>query len=437
MQHASRTPPFDLPWRHFVVALLSLPVAFGAAAWGGEAITTAMRGPIALASVHILTLGFIAMAVMGALAQMVPVVLGTAIASEGALRVSHGLTALGTVALVAGFGARESLALIAGGGLAFAGLVLFVAVMGLTVSRVKKWEMTAATIAMALGFLALGGLLGLLSILNMRLGFSSLLYGAMPVHVHLLVGGWLTLLTAGVSYKLLPMFTLAYGHPPKTARWVVGLLASGSALWLPVLVWPGLWPLPGALLAVGASLYAWDAYRLVGRRKKKKLDTGLSLAVMGLGLLPVLATVGLAAGLGVPGAAAAYGFLLLGGWVTWTLIGYLYKIIPFIVWYHRFGQAQGPGPRPLAGDLVDARMAKAAQALLGLGVPAGALGLGLQLAPVFTAGAALAAVGATFAAADLLASPYRKGDPAWSRSSGKPSRTSSTPSSGSTSSISA
>lgn len=437
MNATHHSPPFSLVWRHVAVALVAFPVALAGLAWAAPAVVASPRGPEALAVVHLFAIGWIALVVMGALTQMIPVVLAVPLASHKAIAASHALTAMGALAMTAGFATGTPLALMSGGTAVTAGFLIFVATLALTLRGVKKWDLTAVAVAGALGLMVLGGLLGALMAANQRWVFAPALFGAMPAHAHLLTVGWLTALTAGVSYKLLPMFSLAYGHPLTVGRWALGLLLGGALLWLVTIPLPAAWPLPGALQGLGALIYAWDAHRLLARRKKRRLETGLGMAARAIALLPLVVASGVAAALGVPGAMGAYGVLLLVGWIGWTLIGYLYKIVPFLVWVQRFSSPESAGKRPLATELVDARLARVAGDALTIGTLGMAAGFLTAHPGGVRVSAAIAASGALVAAYDLFQSQHRKGAPrSWKPPFSTPSKASSTPNSASASSIS-
>jgi hypothetical protein len=59
-------------------------------------------------------------------------------------------------------------------------------------------------------------------------------------------------------------------------------------------------------------------------------------------------------------------FYLLG-WIAWTLLGYAYKVVPFLVWTHRFGRLAGRQKVPLVGDVLDVRLSLIVYALYGPG----------------------------------------------------------------------
>src|SRR3569833_1876900 len=103
-------PPFSLPLQFF----LSAPVFLLAAALlvvMDPAAVASRWTPQALALTHALTLGFLAMAMMGALMQMLPVVAGSPLPSPRAVAwLTQGPLALGTLSLMAGFLSTESIA---------------------------------------------------------------------------------------------------------------------------------------------------------------------------------------------------------------------------------------------------------------------------------------------------------------------------------------
>ncbi|MDR5708728.1 MAG: hypothetical protein QN140_02785, partial [Armatimonadota bacterium] len=36
--------------------------------------------------------------------------------------------------------------------------------------------------------------------------------------------------------------------------------------------------------------------------------------------------------------ASAAGFAVLAGWVSWAIMGQLYKVTPFLIWYYRYAK---------------------------------------------------------------------------------------------------
>ncbi len=99
-----QAPPFSVPMRFFMTAPAFAVAA--AAVWGlaGPEILLSRWTPSLLAVVHLVTLGFVTLTMMGAMLQMLPVVAGaTVIWPRASSALVHGLVTLGTVALAFAF----------------------------------------------------------------------------------------------------------------------------------------------------------------------------------------------------------------------------------------------------------------------------------------------------------------------------------------------
>jgi hypothetical protein len=58
-----------------------------------------------------------------------------------------------------------------------------------------------------------------------------------------------------------------------------------------------------------------------------------------------------------PAVLAALELAALVGWLGQSIIGYLYKIVPFLIWHARYGPLVGREPVPLMRELVHERWA--------------------------------------------------------------------------------
>lgn len=55
---------------------------------------------------------------------------------------------------------------------------------------------------------------------------------------------------------------------------------------------------------------------------------------------------------GLAGWQSVITFYLMG-WITWTVMTYAYKIVPFLVWNRRYGKQAGKGKVPVIADLIN------------------------------------------------------------------------------------
>ncbi len=94
-------------------------------------------------------------------------------------------------------------------------------------------------------------------------------------------------------------------------------------------------------------------------------------------------------------------FLLIGG-VSMFIAGHYFKIVPFIVWYHRFGAQVGKSKVPRVADLYSSRRASLTLVALGAGVGLVALGILLGQALVVRGGALALVLGIAVEAREMI-----------------------------------
>jgi hypothetical protein len=160
---------------------------------------------------------------------------------------------------------------------------------------------------------------------------------------------------------------------------------------------PGL-VVPGALaVATAATSHAWWVLEVARGRKRPELDWGLRFALTATGFIPPAVILGasLAADLlSGPRVALAYAVVVLGGWVSLTIVGMMLKVVPFLVWYRAFGPRAGRERVPTLADLSWPRVEGAAYGLLTAGVGLLAVALFVGDVAAIRAAAAVLALGA-------------------------------------------
>jgi hypothetical protein len=145
--------------------------------------------------------------------------------------------------------------------------------------------------------------------------------------------GWVAMLVVCVAFQVIPMFQSSQIYPALVTRWAVwllaGLLAAWSAVWV---YWPAHARMAGipvaAALAAFAALTAW----LLVKPKRKDTDATtlywrLSLASLAASALLYLMPAG-------EMVALATGVMFVAGFAMGAVNGMLYKIVPFLLWYH-------------------------------------------------------------------------------------------------------
>ncbi|WP_256754263.1 AbrB family transcriptional regulator [Mesorhizobium sp. Mes31] len=379
---------------YFTVALVFLVAAqmLMVAGYGFPAV--AAEAPETLVLVHMVTIGWLSMLMCGALFQFVPVLIAQPLRGERLVLPALICLLTGLAFLLAGFlqlaGVFDTgIPLLAlAGTLLPAGFLLVCGVLGGTLWRANL-QLPARFVAVglvcvlvtailgALFALLLSGYLPALAVIDFRVQ-------ALPVHIAIGLGGWLSFTAIGVSYRLLPMFMLSPDRERATSRvsWWIGVVA----LLLTALTSPIAAALEKVGLATGSAtalalalaiaalvLYGLDLSFFYRLRKRRAIELNsraaqvafLALALSGVLLLALLATGTLERHVG------ALLYLVAFGWLTGLGLSQLYKIVPFLTWLEYYGPVMGKKPTPRVQDLVIERRGWMWFALYFLGVMAG------------------------------------------------------------------
>ncbi len=375
-------PAATLPLRYMVAAALAFVLAAAGTVWLAGPLSGHYYQPRVVALVHTVTLGWITLTIMGATYQLIPVVLERPIWSERLARWQFVILAAGIPGMIAHFYIGT-----------WPGLALAAAVVGLgvachlvnalaTLFAVKAWSFTARLLVVALVGLALTVLFGLTLAADRIWTFlPGSFFPTLHAHFHLALLGWVAPMVMGVAARVYPMFLLARdpeGWPGALQLWGLPLGAATVTLGL-IAAKPLIIPGALAVAAAGAAHVAWVS-EMAASRKRPALDWGLRCALTGTAfLIPTIAIgLGFAVGLlGGPRLGLAYGVLALGGWVSLTIVGMLFKIVPFLVWYRVYGPLVGKAQVPTLAQLSWGRGEGLTYGLLSVGVTSLAVAAGL------------------------------------------------------------
>ena len=306
---------------------------------------------------HLLLLGFVVMVIMGAMYQLVPVAFLTPIWSQKFAYFQFAVTAIGIIlfALLLGYNPAHS---IYGAVLAVIGLFMFIIQMLLTIAKQKDKNMITIFVSSALICLLATIAAGFL--LAWNISFDVILEHAALLKTHLLFGitGWFTLLIFGFSYKLIPMFSLSHGFTMKAAKpafliYSIGLLTIMISIWTNSLVFD---VLGFALLFGGFTCFILDVKEILQKRMRRKLDKPLSFAIVAIGIGYIVHLTALILSIISVQKVSVWGMLIftyLFGWVIFSILGYLYKIVPFLWWTHKYSKQIGKENVPTLAQMVN------------------------------------------------------------------------------------
>lgn len=319
--------------------------------------------PRVLALVHIVTLGWLTMTIMGASLQLIPVIVVAPLRGVRFIHWQYPLFAGGVLLLVSGFWWMQPWLLITGGSLIIFAVIHHVVVIGATLACAAKRPLTVYFLGASLLYLCIVVSLGLTAALNFQFGFLTTgVDQLLLTHITLGLVGWLSSTLIGVSYTLGRLFALAHSHDDRLGR-IVFLLLNGSIIGLACGFLFSVFILiiaSGILLSATAWLFAYDYWRLLHVRHRKVLDTTQYHAIAAVLYFALVVPLGVLAALlhwQQPALLAVLVLLTLVGWTGQSITGYLYKIVPFLIWHKRYGPLVGRQKVPLMRDMIHQRWA--------------------------------------------------------------------------------
>ena len=95
-------------------------------------------------------------------------------------------------------------------------------------------------------------------------------------------------------------------------------------------------------------------------------------------------------------------WLFFSGFIAYAIIGHLYKIVPFLVWFEKFSPLVGKQKVPMLADMVPVKDSYYQFAFGAVGVVISALGLLFMSDEIFKAGASFISVASIFLLKNLL-----------------------------------
>jgi len=425
----TNAPSIGVPLGYILFGLACLAGVIGALIARPTVLSTYHYNQYVVAAAHLALLGWIASVVFGALYQLVPVALETRLFSERLAVVHLLLHVVGVLGMVWSFW-HWNLKHVGHWGSAFAlGVALLLFNIIATLIRSRRWTPVSLGIGSAITWLMVTVVAGL-ALAAGKCSYESIenlssdsplaitLRGLeataafiarfdqmsiMHAHAHLGALGCFVLLIVTLSFKLLPMFLLSEVQSERRVWWILALLNGGLLGLSFTMATRSAWKLlfAGTVL-VALLVYVVEIGAILQARKRRVLDPPLKMFLWSLTILIPIGI--LAAILSWPGLTLTvitgqlenlYGFLAVFGLMTMAILGMLFKILPFLVWYGTYSRHLGRARVPALGDMYSNRLVVA-------GAVAHALALVIVSAGILLSNAAAVRWGGTVLAAAVI-----------------------------------
>lgn len=323
-------------------------------------IISNFRVPSIWMAAHLLLVGFAVMVAMGAMYQLVPVAFLTPIWNEsfGFYQLVVTVVGISSLSLLLGFYPEKAFY---GATIAVIGILMFILQMVITIAKQKNKTIITIFILSALLCFLLTVIAGCFLAWNISFDYlfphDAILYS----HISFGINGWFSLLIFGFSYKLVPMFSLSHGFSMKWAKisfstYIIGQVLFIVSFWLRI---PFIQTIAWLFLFSGFLLFALDMWEILKKRLRRKLDKPFSFSLFAICIgffIHLVVLIVHIIGLDDPRLWSWLIFLYIVGWIIFSILGYLYKIVPFLWWTYKYSDRIGKEKVPTMTEMINEKI---------------------------------------------------------------------------------
>jgi hypothetical protein len=303
---------------------------------------------------HLFLLGFVMIVIFGAMAQLIPVALEIGHYKVKLFYYIFPTLAIGTITMVIGFWFKPFL-LPFGGFLVLVSMILFLYETFMTLKATTANSLTVKSVKFGNIFLTIAIFIGFLMALALSGVIPFDVSRFLPIHIILVLVGYVTVTIIGMSMILLPMFGLAHGYDDSDvhrAFWII--VASVIAFSIFQYFDFSTLKLITVILIFGAvGLYLRQMITLYNIRARKIHDIWykhIYIAFISLALSVVFGVFWVLLKSDI--ALKVMMWFLLIGFFAFIINAHLIKIIPFLVWFERFSPLVGKQKVPMLHEML-------------------------------------------------------------------------------------
>lgn len=353
-----QAPPISAPVRFFLTAPLFAILA-GILILFSDASTLSSRfSTDTIVITHAITIGFLSFVMFGALVQMLPVLAGVKVSKVALVsKISYIFMLLGTLFMIFGLWLNISKLILSAS--LFLGIGFLALIIPMLISFKSVVNITPSIRAMitSLVFALLIVLMGMHLLASYGIGkfsASHLLFA--NIHSVWAIFGFAGILIIGVAFHVLPMFYVAPRFKQFCKKRVVVLITSGLVLWLLLNLFFDSY---ATIAKIWIALFFWafstTVYLKLNARRRKVSD----VTVWYWRSAAIFMTLGTFAWTINDFLDEKYivivSILIGGGFIFSIMSGMLYKIVPFLVWFHL--NAKGYMSIPTMNDMINKKLA--------------------------------------------------------------------------------
>jgi hypothetical protein len=372
---------------YLLTAHASLALAFALTAWNPSAVAGFFYHSRMVAIVHLVTIGWIAMSILGNVYVVMPMAFGLSFPARAADYAAFGLALIGLVGMVAHFWIAEFGGMAWSAATAAAGIAYVTGRLAWRVRHAKVPGGVRLHIQLAsanvLAAAAAGVLLGFDKVHAFLPGY---VLSNVFAHAHLAAIGWVCILVVGIAYRLVPMILPSAAPSGRSIYLSAILLETGVVgLFAALVLQSGLTMLFAGLIVSGLAAFGMQLLWMLNRPKRPPPGLrGADVALLQLGAAGLWLSVACGCGLALAALpmsettlrlALLYGAAGLVGFLAQSVVAFEQRILPIAAAY--WGIKRQPRPAGREASCV----------LWLVGVPAIAAGLFLDMPGLLGTGA--------------------------------------------------
>ncbi|MBI2955446.1 MAG: hypothetical protein HYY30_14120 [Chloroflexi bacterium] len=302
-------------------------------------------------------LGWVSFPIMGAYYQFFPTLQGRDLRWENLTIPQFILVNVGLLGLMAAGWTGNGLALTLSAIIYAGGALLFAAIIALANLDLTKVVLTLRFYLASLTYFVAAIFLLFANVLQVGPSWAT-----QTLALHVLAFGWTVMAIIGAEYSMIPMLQLKELRHPRLADaqfYVINVGFWGIALSLATRS-ATLTAVSGLITLVGISLFVYNiiASLRYGPSRLPHLDVSVKYFLVGIAYLVVTAILGTIVGaFRLGNLVPIHVHLGLIGFVTMTIVGAMYHVVPFVVWWEVYAPKLGYEEVPLLKQLFSERLA--------------------------------------------------------------------------------
>ena len=332
-----QAPPISAPVRFFLTAPIFAIFAGILILLSDSSILVSRFSIDSIVITHVIAIGFFGFVMIGAIMQMLPVLAGVKIYKvETIAFYAHILLVLGVLCMVCGFYFSISFLNLAALVCLVAGFLIVIIPMLIALRKVNNLSPTVKAINASLKFSVVIVLLGA----YLLFGYASDTVSSVHIiiaNIHSVwaVFGFVGLLIIGVAFQVIPMFYVAPRFKSFCKKRIVLIITSGLFVWAILNIFlPEYTYIAKTWISLFFFAFATAVWVKLNNRRRPISD----VTVWYWRFASISMSVGFFAWLFNTYADDSYtviiSIIIGGGFIFSIMIGMLYKIVPFLVWFH-------------------------------------------------------------------------------------------------------